>query len=141
MTEHHKKPLLKTSSVEFGKRYTWATSAPQGTLISPVLFPLHTNDLRASASVNMVVFADDTAFVYTSNSPAHFEEEAKKLHQWCKEHFLQINVRKTKELLIDLWRKAAPAPQLTINTEDLDRVSSYTCLRTAIDSNTKTYGG
>ena len=112
-----------------------STGAPKGTVISPILFSLYTNDLTGSDSVSMAVkFADDTALVDTSNSHTHFEEEAVNLQQWCDEHFLQINVRKTKELLIDFRRKVDPVPQLTLNREAVERVSSYKYLGTIIDS-------
>ena len=115
-----------------------STGAPQGTVISPVLFSLYTNNLRGSDSASMAVkFEDDTALVDTSNCPAHFEEEAEKLHQWCEEHYLQLNVKKTKELLISPRRKdddLDPVPQLTLGGELVERVSSYKYLGTTIDS-------
>lgn len=46
-------------------------------------------------------FADHTALGDTSSSTAHFEEEVKKR---CKTNFLQITVRKTKQLLIEFRR-------------------------------------
>lgn len=45
-----------------------------------------------------------------------------------------MNMRKTKELLIDFGRKAKPVPQLTLNGEVVERVSSYEYLGTTIDS-------
>ena len=33
-----------------------------------------------------------------------FEEEAQKLHQWCEEHYLRLNVKETKELLMSLQK-------------------------------------
>eukprot|EP00064_Thunnus_orientalis_P017815 superscaffoldBa00003888_g17901 len=70
----------------------------------------------------------------TSTGPTQRTEEAKKLYQWCKEHVLQINMRKTKEPLIDFQRKADPVPQLTLNGEAVERVSSYKYLGTIINS-------
>ncbi len=72
-----------------------------------------------------VKFADNIALINTSNSIDHFEREVKHLHQWCEEHFLWINMRKTKELLIDFRRKAEPVPSLVLNEEIVERVSSY----------------
>lgn len=74
-----------------------STGSPQGTVISPVLFLLCTNNLKGLDRVSMAVkFADDIALVDTSNSPVHFEKEAKELYQRCEEHFFWINVRKKK---------------------------------------------
>lgn len=104
-------------------------------VIFPVFFSLYTNDLRGLNSGRMAVkFADDTALVDTSTSPTQFEEETKKPYLWCEEHFLDINVRMMKELLIDFLRKADPVPQTTLNRDAVERVNSNKYLGTIINS-------
>ncbi|GFR57780.1 Battrachocottus baikalensis orf1 and orf2 genes [Elysia marginata] len=58
------------------------TGAPQGCVLSPVLYTLYTNDFRTSSpNLNLIKFADDSVihgFIYNDES-AYFEEELSSL--------------------------------------------------------------
>ena len=45
-----------------------STGSPQGTVLSPVLFTIHTNDCIGSDSTLLVKYSDDTAVEDLSNS-------------------------------------------------------------------------
>ena len=54
---------------------------------------------------------------------------------WCDDHYLLLNVKKTKELLIDFRIKKDPLQPITIKNEVVDTVDSYKYLGVTIDSN------
>ena len=85
------------------------TGAPQGCVISPILFTLHTNDCVSSIP-NCLIFkyADDAAIVGSVNnnvSEQMYFDCIKHFTSWCLDHHLQLNVNKTKELMIDFRSK------------------------------------
>ena len=52
---------------------------------------------------------------------------------WCKETFLELNVSKTKDMIIDL-RKLEPNPKLTdIKGIEIDMVENHKYLGTVFD--------
>ena len=81
---------------------------PQECVLYPVLFALNTNDCTGNENTTSMNRSDDTAIVDLSNSIPHYMEEIKKFTTWSKYNFLDLNVTKTKELLID-FRKQPPA--------------------------------
>ena len=52
---------------------------------------------------------------------------------WCEKHFLLLNVKKTKELIVDFRNKKNPLQPLYIKNERVDQVDSYKYLGLTID--------
>ncbi|KAI2661110.1 hypothetical protein H4Q32_030147 [Labeo rohita] len=102
----------KTSSTT-----TLSTGAPQGCVLSPLLFTLLTHDCTAKfSSKHIIKFADDTTVVglISSNDETPYREEVAQLVEWCGANNLSLNVRGT----------LLTTPPLTIDSSVVERVSS-----------------
>jgi hypothetical protein len=74
--------------------------APQGCVLSPLLYSLFTPDCTARHdSKTIIKLADDTTVVglITDNDETAYREEVRDLTMWCKDNNLSLNVIKTKE--------------------------------------------
>ena len=80
------------------------TGAPQGRMLSPLLYLLFTHDCTARHSSNTIIkFADDTTVVGLITETA-YREEVRDLAVWCQDNNFSLNVIKTKEMIVD-YRK------------------------------------
>ena len=52
---------------------------------------------------------------------------------WCDRHFLLLNVKKTKELIIDFRKDTPPKEPLIIKDEEVEIVSTYKYLGITVD--------
>ena len=81
-----------------------------------------------------VKFADDTALVDVSNNDDHFEAAVKDLQKWCGDHHLELNVKKTKEMVVDFRKNRTQIRELEVNGESVERVETYKYLGVHIDN-------
>uniref|UniRef100_A0A672HXF0 Reverse transcriptase domain-containing protein n=1 Tax=Salarias fasciatus TaxID=181472 RepID=A0A672HXF0_SALFA len=103
------------------------TGAPQGCVLSPLLFTLLTHDCTPSSSSNLFIkFADDTTVVGLINNDDEttYRSEVSRLATWCQDNNLHLNVEKTKEIVVDFRREHSQHAPLTINGAAVERVSS-----------------
>jgi hypothetical protein len=113
-----------------------STGAPQGCVISPILFILYTNDcLCCEQDCFMVKFADDTVLAgLLTDTEVSYHNAVQHLVDWCNLNFLHLNSKKTKELIIDFRKKAPIQLQpVTVNSDEIEQVEVYKYLGTEID--------
>jgi hypothetical protein len=84
------------------------TGAPQGCVLSPLLYFLFTHESVAMHASNSIVkFANDITVVglITNNDETAYREEMRALGVWCQENNLSLNVNKTKEIIVDFRKQ------------------------------------
>ena len=114
------------------------TGAPQGCVLSPLLYSLFTHDCVAMHASNSIIkFADDTTVVglITNNDETAYGEEVRALGVWCQENNLSLNGNKTKEMTVDFGKQQREHHPIHIDGTAVETVESFKFLGVHIRTN------
>ncbi|KAK3542898.1 hypothetical protein QTP70_006320 [Hemibagrus guttatus] len=131
--------LVKLGNFMSNSRTT-STGAPQGCVLSPLLFSLYTNDCTSTdPSVRLLKFADDTTVIglIQDGDESAYRQEVEQLAAWCSLNNLELNTLKTVEMIVDFRRNTPALPSLTIMNSTVTTVESFRFLGTNISQDLK----
>ncbi|KAK3515147.1 hypothetical protein QTP70_007465 [Hemibagrus guttatus] len=106
----------------------YSTGAPQGTVISPFLSSYKSDFRHNSESCHLQKFSDDSMIVgcIQGGNTSEYQTAMDNFVTWCELNHLQLNVGKTKELVVDFQN-----PSLC---EKVEIVEDYKYLGVHIDN-------
>ncbi len=118
------------------RTHTISTGAPQGYVLSPLLFSLFTNDCTSKdPSVKLLKFADDTTDISLIKDGD--ESAYRQLAVWGSLNNLELNSLKTLEIIVDFRRNPPALPPLTIMDNTVTAVESFRFLGSTISQDLK----
>ena len=110
---------------------------PQGSILGPICFNLFINDLPSSVDSDTVLFADDAAFVITSDTFGGLINKINKLFAdltaYLNMNQLIPNSRKSK-LMVFKSRSLPPLPDISFYGEAIEWVTDFKYLGTTLTS-------
>ncbi len=113
--------------------------SPQGCVLSSIFFILYTNECRSTKdNCHVVKYADDTVFLsLLTSAECDDSNEHNEFFEWCKTAELQLNISKTKEMVIDFRKNASKVKPVYLYGKEVERVQEYKYLGTIFDTTLK----
>jgi len=119
-----------------------STGAPQGCVLSANLFTIYEadHDFINSDCCMIMKYADDTVIVGLLNNSDdcknnEYVQAVASFSEWCKCNYLDLNIKKTKEMIIDFRTKKEVISNILIGGQPVEIVHKYKYLGTIIDDN------
>ena len=115
------------------------SGVPQGSILGPLLFIIYMNsifDLRLSPDSKIILYANDILLYKPIKTPtdiSDLQSDVDKIQAWVASHGLQLNISKTKAMLISRC-KNKPQLHLHVNNSVIEVVDSPTYLGVTITS-------
>lgn len=82
---------------------------PQGSVLGPVLFLLHINDLTEAINCKCHLYADDTVMIIDEKNAGNLENklniELSKAERWLSNNKLTLNIKETMYMIFGNKRK------------------------------------
>ena len=100
------------------------------------MFTLYTNDCKSKFDhCKVVKYADDTAIIGQIFNDDHgdYLDQVDDFVIWCDQNYLNLNVKKTKEMVFDFRKNRSVVSELVIKSESVERVHDYKYLGIVID--------
>jgi hypothetical protein len=84
------RPQVENVGNKISTALIFNTGAPQGCILSPLLYSLFTHDCMAMHTSNSII-----KFAITNNDETAYRQEVRAPGVWCQENHLTLNVNKT----------------------------------------------
>ena len=118
---------------------------PQGSVLGPLLFLVHINDIKTTSNFKTINFADDTLLFMSFNKDESTELmensiniELSKIDKWLLENHLKLNTKKTKCMIfapeILAWKNRRKMRIKIGKSDEIEQVDSYIYLGMTIDT-------
>ena len=104
------------------------------------LFIVYTNALsQCSSNCKIIKYADDTVVIglISDNNEDEYRQTISYVSDRCSENYLDLNVTKTKEMILGMRKKQNSKTPVTISNFSVAVVSSYKYLGVIIQDNLK----
>ena len=101
------------------------------------MFTLYTNDCVSNySSCSVIKYADDTVVLgkIVRDNAEEYLAQVRDFTTWCQLNYLDLNVKKTKEIIIDFRVNKDIPSNIVINSEPVERVTQYKYLAVIIDT-------
>jgi hypothetical protein len=131
------RPQYVRTHKEVSDRIILNVGAPQGCVLSPVLFVLYTNGMKWNSRDTIVVkYADDTmiAGLIKNDDDSEYLACIDFVNSWCRANYLDINGSKTKEVIFDYRKTEVVKQPVVIDGTDIDKVEQYKYLGLLLDN-------